>query len=200
MFINQNLDYKDAMPQGDMAGQLPDTYPGLNLKWGEGTEYYFTELLKAKQKKQQSEGKNGGKGTSGDKKFDQLLENEENMENWHKGWESITSGMSETEKEMLKKQIQQALENAVDETEKSRGDIPAYLKDLVKKRLERKPAIANWRAIFRQFMGKSQLQEHFRTRKRENTRFPDAPANRYKFKQKIVFCIDESGRHKCHLA
>lgn len=190
MFINQNLDYKVNMPKG---GMLPDTYPNLKLKWGEGTEYYFKELQKAKEEKAESakRGENDGKGTSGDKGFDKMLENE--PQDWHKEWESITQGMGESEKDMLKKQIQQAIEAAVEETEKSRGEVPAHLKDLVKKALIKKQPIANWRTLFRQFMGKSQLVESYRTRKRENVRFPDSPANRHKFKQKIVFCIDESG-------
>ena len=201
LFINQTLNIPD-MPDG---GMLPSTFPNLNLLPNEGTEYYYRELEKAKEKKKQSadrgEPNSDGepkKGTSGDGTFDRMVERGEDI---HKTWEEITKGMSDGEKKLLEKQISSALREAVDQTEKARGTIPVHLKDLLKSRLTIKTPVANWRAVLRQFAGNSQKVENYRTRKRENYRCPDSPANKTKVVPSICVGIDTSGsvgEHELH--
>lgn len=204
IFINQNLDWRKDMPKieegtkkGENMGVLPDSFPDLKLKWGEGTEYYYTELIKAKEEKKSSADKGepnkrgqAGKGTSGDQSLDDMLEANEDV---HATWDEITQGMSENEKKLLEKSIQAALKEAVASTEKARGTIPNYLKDNILSKLDIKLPVTDWKAVMRQIAGNSQKIEQYRTRKRENFRFPDSPANRTKTKPKIAFAIDSSG-------
>lgn len=193
MFINQTLIKTDA-PEGVI---FPESFPNLQIPYGEGTEFYYKLLEKAKQNKKVSQDKgepNGkgepGKGTSGDTNLDDHLENNED---YHITWEDLTKNMSDNEKKLLDKQIQKSLAEAVEQTEKSRGTIPVHLKDALIKKLEVKLPVTDWKLVVRQFAGNSQKVENYRTRKRENFRFPDTPANKTKQKPSIAVCVDTSG-------
>jgi len=181
---------------------LPSLFPELNLNLMEGTEYYYNKFKEAKDKKEQSGNKGedskgegekpgNGKGTSGCGNFDTFIDS--NYEDWHKSWDEITKNMSEGEKELLKKQIASSVREAVKETEKSRGTLPAHLKNLIEDTIQIKKPVVSWKDLFKQFVGSCMSSDPFRTRKRPNFRFDDAPANRTKQKIRLACCIDESG-------
>lgn len=180
-------------------GQFLDKYPELKMKAMESTQYYYDELKKAKQKKKSSEGKKDSKagqpgnkkGTSGSKQLDEMLDNQ--PEDWHVSWKNLTEGMSETEKQLLQKQIESSIKEVADQIEKQRGEIPAHLKDLVTKALEVKKPVVDWKVLLRRFIGSSVAYDPYRTRKRPNLRFEDAAVIKQRPKIKGIFAIDQSG-------
>lgn len=197
IMINQYCDAKYERPED---GMFIDKFPELKLKPLESSQYYYDELLKAKEKKQQSQGKGedskagpkgNQQGTSGSKLLDQMLDNE--PADWHASWKDITEGMSDTEKELLRKQIEASIRDVAEQVEKSRGEIPAHLKDIVAKSFEVNKPIVEWKTLFRQFVGSAMAYDPYRTRKRPNLRFDDAPVTKQRPKIRGIFAIDQSG-------
>lgn len=194
--INQFCDQKYERPQD---GQFLENYKELNLKPMESTQYYYEQLLAAKQKKENSEGKTdslagpkGNKnGSSGCKQLDELLDNDPG--DWHKQWETITKDMTDMEKKLLQKQIESAIREVAEQIEKQRGEIPAHLKDIVAKALHINKPIVEWKTLFRQFVGSAMNSDPYRTRKKPNLRFEDSPVTRHKPKVRGIFAIDQSG-------
>lgn len=194
--INQFCDQKYERPAD---GQFLENFSELKLKPMEGTQYYYDELKKAQQKKENSAGKTDSlagpkgnkKGSSGCKSLDQMLDNQPG--NWHKSWDEMTQNMSELEKKLLEKQITSTLKEAAEAVEKQRGDIPAFLKELLSKRLEVNEPTVQWKQLFRQFVGSAMVYDPYRTRKRPNLRFEDAPVVKNKPKVRGIFAIDQSG-------
>jgi len=194
--INQFCDQKHERPK---EGQFIEMYADLKLKPMESTQYYYEELRKAQQKKENSNGKEDSKagpkgnkkGTSGSKALDQMLDNQ--PKDWHASWKEMTEGMNELEKKLLEKQIQSSIKEVAEQIEKQRGEIPAHLKDLVSKAFEVKKPVMEWKTLFRQFVGSAMNYDLYRTMKRPNLRFPDAKVTMKKPKVRGVFGIDQSG-------
>lgn len=194
--INQFCDLKHERPSD---GMFIDKFPELKLKPMESTQYYYEELLKAKQKKENSNGKEDSKagpkgnqrGTSGSKLLDQMLDNQ--PEDWHASWKEMTEGMNDLEKKLLEKQIQSSIREVVEQIEKQRGEIPAHLKDMVARAFEVNKPIVSWKTLFRQFIGSSMDYDPYKTRKRPNLRFEDAPVVKKHPKVRGIFAIDQSG-------
>lgn len=194
--VNQFCDQKHERPS---EGQFLEMYKELGLKAMESTQYYYDELLKAKQKKENSKGKEDSKagpkgnkeGTSGCKALDQMLDNQ--PEDWHKSWKEMTEGMSDMEKKLLEKQIQSSIKEVAEQIEKQRGEIPAHLKDLVAKALEVKKPVMDWKILLRQFIGSCMNADAYRTRKRPNLRFDETPVTKLRPKVKGVLGVDQSG-------
>lgn len=198
LVINQFCDQNNKMER-PADGQFLENYKELNLKPMESTQYYYDQLLKAKQKKENSEGtedskagpKGNKKGTSGCKYFDEMLDNQ--PEDWHASWAEMTKDMNELEKKLLEKQIQSAIKEVAEQVEKQRGEIPAHLKDLVNKALEVKKPVMDWKILLRQFMGSCMNADPYKTRKRPNPRFDEAPVQKLKPKVRGVLGVDQSG-------
>lgn len=194
--INQFCDQKHERPA---EGQFLENFKELNLKPMESTQYYYDELMKARQKKEDSKGKKDSKagapgnkeGTSGCEHLDKMLDNE--PEDWHKGWKDMTEGMSEMEKKLLEKQIQSSIREVVEQMEKNRGEIPAHLKDLVAKAFDVKKPVVDWKILLRQFIGSSMAYDPYKTRKRPNLRFDEAPVVKQRPKVRGVVGMDQSG-------
>lgn len=208
MDISINQDITEELPRfdenGDKCGVYIEDFPELGLEPKQSSYYYYNKLMKAKEDKAKSKGlgedskageKGNGMGTSGSLMLDKMLDAQERGElgDWHSLWDEITKDMSDTEKDLLKKEMQETIRRVAEETIKSRGDVPAHIANAIKENFGNKPPIISWRTLFNRFIGSTITTEIYQTRKRPNFRFEDAPSNKYKNKVKIVVGVDTSG-------
>lgn len=194
--INQELrNAKD--PFEPIEGWIvPEKYPNLKLEKNKGTEYYYSEFIKAKDKKDKSaqrgeDDPNGepgnGKGTSGDKDFDRDISSNVDI---HITWNELTAGMSNIEKEVLKNQIKESLKEIVKNS--GIGNVPNSILEQLKEDNSKK-SIVPWRQILRQFISSSIAVDRVNTRKKPNYRFKDSKGYKPDYKSSIIFSIDSSG-------
>ena len=142
------------------GGMLPANFPELKLEEEKDSLYYYNKLKEAKDKKQESKDKGedskagepgNSNGTSGDKNLDDLLDNQEKIDK-HVTWEELTEGMSDLEKEVLKRDIMNRLDKISDEVAKQNGHTPTHLQGLLNK-ITKIKEIVNWKSLFRKFVG-----------------------------------------------
>lgn len=176
-------------------------------------EQYVDLLMKRDQESQKSkQAKQDGKPDAGDGgEFHDFLKNHM-MGNTvvqlvsHAQWEKMTQGMSDEEKQGLatemKQRIQDIVKKAVEEHQKSRGTIPAFLEEMIKKMLE--PPKVPWIRILREMVVNTKRWKWRRSICRPNRRkvamAVDRPEEFVAFPGRgrdrsfaVVFCIDTSG-------
>ena len=148
MDISINQCIVEELPRTDENGQKCGVYiedfPELKLKEDESSLYYYNELMKAKQRKEDCKGtkdsKNPNKakgnkcGTSGSKVLDEILDNIEDgkQDDWHKLWEELKEGMGEKELAVMNKEIQEKIMRIAEEAQKMRGNVPAHIENAIK--------------------------------------------------------------------
>lgn len=191
--------------EGNKCGAFIEDYPGLNLRPLESSIYYYNEIIKAKEEKENTKGQKDSKspssqpgnkdGSCGDPNMDELLDSIEKGElnDWHSGWEELKNSMGKQQSDLLRKDIQEKIKRIGEETIKSRGHIPGHLENAIKSNFGNKPPIISWKTLFNRFIGSTLTTDIYQTRKRPNFRFEDAPSNRYKNKIKIIVGCDTSG-------
>jgi predicted metal-dependent peptidase len=182
------------------GGMLPANFPELQLEEEKDSLYYYNKLKEAKDKKEESKGKGedskagepgNGNGTSGDKNLDDLLDNQEKIDK-HITWEELTEGMTDLEKEVLKRDIMNRLDKISDEVAKQNGNVPKHLEGLLN-RITKIKEVVNWKSLFRKFVGSTISSETLPNRKRPSRRFDENPGIKQKFKVSGVFLSDSSG-------
>ena len=182
------------------GGMLPANFPELQLEEEKDSLYYYNKLKEAKDKKEESKGKGedskagepgNGNGTSGDKNLDDLLDNQEKIDK-HVTWEELTEGLSDLEKEVLKRDIMNRLDKISDEVAKQNGNVPKHLEGLLNK-ITKIKEVVNWKSLFRKFVGSTISSETLPNRKRPSRRFDENPGIKQKFKVSGVFLSDSSG-------
>jgi len=182
------------------GGMLPANFPELQLEEEKDSLYYYNKLKEAKDKKEESKGKGedskagepgNGNGTSGDKNLDDLLDNQEKIDK-HITWDELTQGLSDLEKEVLKRDIMNRLDKISDEVAKQNGNIPTHLEGLLN-RITKIKEVVNWKSLFRKFVGSTISSETLPNRKRPSRRFEENPGIKQKFKVSGVFLSDSSG-------
>jgi|688.fasta_scaffold160165_3 predicted metal-dependent peptidase len=182
------------------GGMLPANFPELQLEEEKDSLYYYNKLKEAKDKKEESKGKGedskagepgNGNGTSGDKNLDDLLDNQEKIDK-HVTWEELTEGLSDLEKEVLKRDIMNRLDKISDEVAKQNGNVPKHLEGLLN-RITKIKEVVNWKSLFRKFVGSTISSETLPNRKRPSRRFEENPGIKQKFKVSGVFLSDSSG-------
>lgn len=184
------------------GGLLPKNFPELQLEDEKDSLYYYQKLKQAKDQKQDSKQKGedskspnaepgNGNGTSGCPNFDDLMDNQEKIDK-HVTWEELTEGMSDLEKEVLKRDIVNRLEKIAEDVSKQHGSIPAHLQGVLKS-IQKIKETVNWKGLFRKFIGSTISNDILLNRKRPSKRFEDNPSTKYKFKVNGVFLSDSSG-------
>ena len=182
------------------GGMLPANFPKLQLEEEKDSLYYYNKLKEAKDKKKESKDRGedskagepgNGNGTSGDKNLDDLLDNQEKIDK-HITWEELTEGMSDLEKEVLKRDIMNRLDKISEEVAKQNGNIPTHLQGLLNK-ITKIKEVVNWKSLFRKFVGSTISSEILPNRKRPSRRFEENPGIKQKFKVSGVFLSDSSG-------
>lgn len=187
--INQMIN-SQYLPDG---AQLPSTYPELQLQPNAGTQYYYDQLMKAEEKKQQT-------GSSGCPNFDKLSDQMNGGEPQpgdpslpdHSTWEEF-EGMGEAEERVMKSQLDRIIKQSADLTTKKRGTVPGHIKDYLIELANIEPPKFNWKAYIRRFVGTSTKVYVKKTRRKENVKFEDAAGIKVKRKQNLLLAIDTSG-------
>jgi hypothetical protein len=115
--------YKAEIAKIPPRGILIRDYADLNLEPNAGTRYYYNKLREARDKKEQT-------GSSGDKNFDQLMDNMDGGEDpcGHDTWDEY-EGLSDAENKIIDKQLDRLLKESANQTEKKRGTIPGELRE-----------------------------------------------------------------------
>lgn len=165
------------------GGQLPSSYPNLKLEEEKDTLYYYNKLKEAKDKKDKE-------GSCGCQSADEMFDDDNT--DMHPTWAEITEGLSDLEKEVLKRDIVNRLEKIAEEVSKQNGTIPSFLEGILKSIQKVKQSV-NWKALFRRFIGSTVSSDVLLNRKRPSKRFEDNPSTKYKFKVSGVFLSDSSG-------
>lgn len=209
MSINQCIPNEEAPdPNEDGVSQLVffENFAHLKMEPMQSSLYYYNRLSDAKQEKKDSKKRNedsqspyqqpgNGRGTSGSPELDKWLDSDEDgtMVDWHKHWDDLINGMGDKEKDLFKKEIQEAVRRVAEETQKMQGHVPVHVSNSVNANFGNKPPVISWKTLFNRFVGSTLSTEVFQTRKRPNFRFEDAPVHKYKNKVRIVVGLDTSG-------
>ena len=110
----------------------------------------------------------------------------------HELWKDIEN-MSDSEKKLIKSQIEHKLQEVANEVVRGRGTIPGEIKDIITLIQDQYKAVLDWKAFLRRFAGlgnKTYLKD---SRRKLNKRFVDSPGVKIKRKQLILIAIDTSG-------
>lgn len=160
---------------------LIESFPELNLIRNEDSIYYYNELIKAKNQYKQS-------GSSGSPVLDDLLKEEEDI---HKTWKELTE-LTESEKEIIKRQTQSSVKKISEEVKKSNGLIPKHIDD-INTNFDKIEEVVNWKSLFKRIVSSYISNETYNTWKKPNRRFIDFPGYKNKTSIKILCGVDESG-------
>lgn len=199
------------------------SYPELKLPEKAGTKTYYDTLYKTLQKRQaqgqscngsegpQCQGQGGqgqpdpkgqkgkGKGANGDPTQSEIWDVYDAQQAGQKSiyshelWKEFTEGMSEAEKKLVKKQIENQLKRIQEETEKSRGTVPFEMKDRIDKMFKVEPPVIDWKMYLRRFGGNSNKIYTKKSRRKLNKRFIGNPAIKIKQKKHLLIARDTSG-------
>lgn len=215
--VNQYLDKENC---GEGWIYLKD-YPELKLPERAGTQEYY-RILEDYLKKRQAKGKSnqnmpgqgqgqgqpgqGQPGGSGGKKqtndptesgiwdyYDQMQEGKPTICS-HETWEEFFGKLSESDKKLIRKQIEYQLKEIVNNNnDKGRGFVPGEFKSIIDSLFEIEEAVVDWKAYLRKFSGYSNKIFTRKTRRKLNKRFSDNPALKIKTKKTILIGRDTSG-------
>ena len=89
--------------------------------------------------------------------------------------------------------IEDMLDFAAEECEKTCGDIPSEMKGRIDKIRKKPKPVTDWKRYFRRYLGNEFTELIRKSKKRESRRFPDAAGNRHRRKSHILVAVDTSG-------
>ena len=174
--INQYISSR-CLPEG---GLVLESFPELKLPAKAGTKTYY-DLL--------SEAKNNGSSPS----LDNLLDQMDGTSCYcHSTWDEFDN-LPESEKKLIKKQIEHQIKEVAQQTEKRRGNIPGELAELIRRLLNVEPPKFNWRAYLKRFVGNSSVVYTKKLRRKYNKRYSDNPGLKIKTKNHVCVGVDTSG-------
>lgn len=164
-----------------------------------GTREYYSRLMQMAQQQQNQnqqqqsgqQGQSGVGGSGGSQEVPQEFLDQLNEQDDHSMWPQ----MDEAEQEQMQQVIDDMLEFAADEVEKSCGKIPGEMVGKINAiRNKKKPKpVADWKRYFRRYLGNEFTEFIRKSKKHESRRFPDAAGNRHRRKSHILVAIDTSG-------
>ena len=172
--VNQYID-TNMLPEGALT---LDRYPELNLKERAGTRYYYEEISKAIKN-----------GTSPN--LQELLDSLRGNGGLHPTWKEFEG--SESERGLIRRQIDYQVKEIIENNRKSMGTIPAELAEYIDQLFKEKESVFNWKAYLRRFAGNSIKVYTKKSRRKLNRRFHSLPGLKIKTKKHILVAIDTSG-------
>lgn len=179
MEINQTID-KNYLPSwGIFIEDFQKKYPQLDLKAKAGRHHYYHELNKLSEEEKEKLGI--------DEKAKHIWIITDGEGNPIDG-ESLT----EAQKDSLRVQIEHTIESIAEEIQKSQGNLPAEIDQLIKGFKKPKPHF-NYKKFIRNYVGNSAKYFVKTTKLKENQRFPGSPKVVLKPRNRILVLIDESG-------
>jgi len=175
--INQYIN-KDFLPEGAL---YPETFPDLNLPKKAGTKVYY-DLLQCNQTGPNPCPIVGNilSQMDGNSKYD------------HPTWKEFDE-LSEADKKLVQKQIEHQLKETAEQTEKSCGNIPGELYEIIDRLKNVEPPSFPWKQYLRRFVGNSSISYTKKLRRKYNKRYTLNPGLKIKFKNHILVGVDTSG-------
>lgn len=190
----------------------------IGLQDGQGTKYYYEAMTKqqkanAKNPQQPCNGGQGGQGSQQSSSSSQQSQQQEEKPpsssqeekqypdnigdgykpvDDHNTWKSF-SNLPEATKQLITNNINNIVKATAEQVERSRGTIPAELREIIEKLREKKPEIFNWKAYFRRMLGTIYDVNIRSTRRKESKRFEGAAGIQHKKKVSILVAVDTSG-------
>jgi predicted metal-dependent peptidase len=158
-------------------GMLPesalslDTFPELNLEPKKGTMYYFEKLLDNE---------------------DLVKERVKNMGDYDHDWSDMEA-LDEATQKIVETQVGRVLGEIANHVEKTTGNVPGEMQELIKRLKEIEPPKFDWRGYIKRFHGKSIKVFTKKSRRKYNKRTPDFPGLKIKQRKHILVGIDTSG-------
>lgn len=177
--INQTINKQFLPSWGCFIEDYAIKYPKLDWLSNAGRSYYYNEL-----------------GKLSDEEKEGLGIDEKAKHNWivtdSDGNKCDIDSLTDSQKDAIRVQIEHTIESIAEEIEKSQGNIPAEISQLIKGFKKPKPKF-NYKKYIRNFVGNSTKYFIKTTKLRENQRFPDSPKIVLRPTNKILILIDESG-------
>lgn len=174
--INQYIN-ESYLPTG---GLTLSTFSDLKLPVKAGTKIYYDLLQQAKKD-----------GTS--ETLNNILSQMEGDSMYsHKTWDEFEN-LSDSEKKLIKKQIDHQLKETSDNILKKQGIIPGELSEIIDKINTIDPPKFDWRGYLRRFVGKSVIVYTKKLKRKFNKRYIENPGLKIKHKNNILVGIDTSG-------
>jgi predicted metal-dependent peptidase len=178
-------EYGQEMRKIPARGIYLKDFSELNLEPKAGTDYYYNKLADACDKK------------PGDprycKNLDELMNGDSGLfDNLDHKWEDFES-LPESEKYLLRKQVDTLLKEVADHINKSRGTIPGEMADYINGLYISELPRFNWKSYLRRFIGGSKKVFTKKTRRKYNKRFDDNPGLKIKQQRRIMVAVDTSG-------
>jgi len=186
MEINQYID--KHMLWSDPAPILPELYPELNLLSKQGTKYYYDKLKEHCDNSQLQAMLQAM--ANGDVSFEMTDGTEVELPNHD--WKEMMD-MDEATEKLMNAQMKNILNNVAEHMQKSQGNIPGEMKELLKRINTLEPPKFDWKGYIRRFAGKSVKTYTKKSRRKYNKRTPDFPGLKIKQQKHILAAIDTSG-------
>lgn len=177
--INQTINKQFLPSWGCFIEDYAIKYPKLDWVSNAGRSHYYNEL-----------------GKLSDKEKEELGIDDKAKHSWivtdGDGNKCDIDSLTDSQKDAIRVQIEHTIESIAEEIEKSQGNIPAEISQLIKGFKKPKPKF-NYKKYIRNFVGNSTKYFIKTTKLRENQRFPDSPKIVLKPKQKLLVLQDQSG-------
>ncbi len=174
--INQYIAER-CLPEG---GLTLNSFPELNLPNKAGTDKYYELLQQAK------------KDNTSPSLDDLLGQMDGNSQYCHSTWDEFDN-LPESEKKLIKKQVEHQIKEVAQQTEKRRGHIPGELAELIRRLLNITPPKFNWKAYLKRFVGNSSVVYTKKLRRKYNKRYSENPGLKIKTKNHVCVGVDTSG-------
>lgn len=167
------------------GAMMPELFPDIPMKRKESSLYYYN-LLKNNEDKLPKFAKEACMAglTLGD-----IISGKADL---HPTWKELTDGLSDIEKEILKRNIVRQVQEVAESTQKQQGILPADVESKLPKITPIKQVL-NWKHLFKQFIGFVTTSSRKLTKQRPNKRFGWMPGKRDEYKVAGVVLTDSSG-------
>jgi len=180
--------YRKEMLKIPARGVLIKDYFELNLLPNESSKYYYDKLQQGADKKKQE-------GSSGCQALDDMLDQMEANNPTicdHKSWQEF-QGLSDSEKKLMRAQVEHTLREVAEQITKSRGTIPSEMSEIIKMLNHKEPPKFDWKGYLRNFIGGSTKTYVKKTRRKESKRFEGSPGQRVLTQKHVLLMLDCSG-------
>jgi predicted metal-dependent peptidase len=158
-----------------------DSFNDLKLPPKAGLHEYYRIILEAYQQNKSQDLSNF---------INELKAGNQSM---HGTWQELMDQLSDSDKELMKKQVEHQLKEAAENVEKNRGTLPGEMQEIINRLREVPEPKFDWRGYLRRFAGASQKITVKRTFRKLNRRFDENPGLKIKKKKRILVIVDTSG-------
>jgi predicted metal-dependent peptidase len=179
--INQYID-PTTLPEGAL---MLDSFPEISLPPKAGTKVYYDLLSSNKDKSPTLQNLLNAMGNG-------EMISTDGLNNPNHDWGEF-EGISDSEKRLLKSQLEYQMKELAAEVTKSRGTVPGEIQEIIKNFTVYEEPKFDWRGYVRRFVGRSIKIYTKKLRRKFNRRFEDNPGLKVKQKKHVLVAVDTSG-------